>query len=155
MFRFFSLYCKCSCYVFFLACDIPDFKNLHYPLHLNESKDDVSAEKDLKNDSSVEIRDINTSSIDNNLNVKDIAPNMLDNRLRVTFVSKNVLDLFKRNHTDSEIFLLSKGLNFVPTSNTIDKPKLKTELEVLGRIVRCKCHFRNKENEFDLDQFKP
>ena len=35
------------------------FENLHYLLHLNESEDDVSEEKDLKNDSSVEIRDVN------------------------------------------------------------------------------------------------
>ena len=38
---------------------------------------------------------------------------------------------------------------------TIDKAKLKTELEALGRILRLKWHFRNEENEFDLDQFKP
>ena len=50
---------------------------------------------------------------------------------------------------------MSKGLNFVPTSNTIDKAKLKTELEALGRILRLKWHFRNEENEFDLDQIKP
>ena len=29
------------------------------------------------------------------------------------------------------------------------------ELEALGRILRLKWHFRNEENEFDLDQFKP
>ena len=51
--------------------------------------------------------------------------------------------------------LLSKGLNFVPTSSTIDKATLKTELEVLGRILRLKWHFGNEENKFDLDQFKP
>ena len=50
---------------------------------------------------------------------------------------------------------MSKGLNFVPTSNTIDKAKLKMELEALGRILRLKWHFRNEENVFDLDQFKP
>ena len=31
--------------------------------HLNESQDDVSEEKDLKNDGSVEICDVNTSSM--------------------------------------------------------------------------------------------
>ena len=51
--------------------------------------------------------------------------------------------------------MLSKGLNFVPTSNTIDKAKLKTELEAVGRILRLKWHFRNEENEFNLDQLKP
>ena len=29
------------------------------------------------------------------------------------------------------------------------------ELEALGRILRLKWHFRNEENVFDLDQFKP
>ena len=80
---------------------------------------------------------------------------MLDNRLQGNFVGKNVVNLSRRNLTDSEISLLSKGLNFVPTSNTIDKAKLKTELEALGRILRLKWHFKNEENEFDLDQFKP
>ena len=80
---------------------------------------------------------------------------MLDNRLQGNFVSKNVVNLSRPNLTDSEISLLSKGFNFVPTSNTIDKAKLKTELEALGRILRLKWHFRNEENEFDLDQFKP
>ena len=80
---------------------------------------------------------------------------MLNNRLQGNFVSKNVVNLSRRNLTGSEISLLSKGLNFVPTSNTIDKAKLKMELEALGRILRLKWHFRNEENVFDLDQFKP
>ena len=58
---------------------IPDFENLRYLLHLNESEDDVSEEKDLENDSSVEVRDLNTISFDNKLNVKDNAAKMLDN----------------------------------------------------------------------------
>ena len=109
----------------FCASFIPDFENLHYLLHLDESEDDVSEKKDLKNDSSVAIRDVNTSSIDNKLNVKDNAAKMLDNRLESNFVSKNVVNL-------------SKGLNFVSTSNTVDKAKLKMELEALGRILRLK-----------------
>ena len=63
--------------------------------------------------------------------------------------------LHRRNVTDSEISLLSKGLNFVPTSNRKDKAKLKTELEALGRILPLNWHFKNEENKFDLDQFKP
>ena len=50
--------------------------------------------------------------------------------------------------------MLSKRLNFALTSNKIDKAKLKMELEALGRILQLKWHFRNEENEFDLDQFK-
>ena len=67
------------------------------------------------------------------------------NRLQGNFVSKNVVNLSRRNLTDSEISLLSKGPNFIPTSNTKDKAKLKTELEALGRKLRLKWHFRNEE----------
>ena len=66
-----------------------------------------------------------------------------------------VMNISSRNLTGSEISLLSKGLNFVPASNTIEKAKLKTELQALGRILKLKRHFRNEENEFNLDQFKP
>ena len=37
------------------------FENLHYLLHLNESEDDVSEAKEVKNDSSVEIRDVSVT----------------------------------------------------------------------------------------------
>ena len=65
------------------------------------------------------------------------------------------MNLSRRNLTVSEISLLSKRLNFVPTSNTIYNAKLKMELEALGRILRLKWHIRNEENVFDPDQFKP
>ena len=65
------------------------------------------------------------------------------------------MNLSRRNLTGSGISLLSKGPYFVSTSNTIDKAKLKMELEGLGKISRLKWHFRNKENVFDLGQFKP
>ena len=122
---------------------------------MNESEDDVSEEKDLENDSSVEIRDVNTSSLDNGLNIEDNAAKMLNNTLQGNFISKNVVNLSRQNLTDSEISLLPKGLNFVPTSNTIDKAKLKTEIEALGRVLRLKWQFRNEESEFiwiDLSQ---
>ena len=71
---------------------IPDFENLHYFLHLNEAEDDVNEEKDLENNSSVETRDVNTSSLDKRLNIKDNAAKMLNNRLQDNFVSKNVVN---------------------------------------------------------------
>ena len=122
---------------------------------MNESEDDVIEEKDLENDSSVEIRDASTSSLDNRLNVKDNVAKMLNNRLQGNFASENVVNFSRWNLADSGIFLLSEGLNFVPTSNTKDKAKLKTELDALDRVLRLKWHFRKEENEFDLDQFKP
>ena len=121
---------------------------------MNESEYDINQEKDLENDSLVETRDVNASSLDNRLNVKDDAAKNLNNRLQGNFLSKNVVNLSWRNLTGSEISLLSKGLTFVPTSSTI-KAKLKIELEALGRISRLKWHSRNEENVFDLDQFKP
>ena len=80
---------------------------------------------------------------------------MLNNRSQGNLVCKNVMHLSRRNLTDSEIPLLSKGRNFVPTSNATNKARLKTELEAFRRILRLKWNFRNEENEFDLDQFKP
>ena len=145
-----SIFCLKSIFLNFCESFIPDFENLHYLLHWNESEDEVSEEKDLENDRSVEICDVNTSSLDNKLNAKDNAAKVLDNRLHGNFVSTKVVNLSWRNLTGSEISLLSKELNFVPTSNTIDKARLKTELEALGRILRSKWHFRNEENEFDL-----
>ena len=122
---------------------------------MNESEDDVIEEKDLENDRSVEIRDASTSSLDNRLNVKDNVAKMLNNKLKGNFASENVVNFSRWNLADSGIFLLSEGLNFVTTSNTINKAKLKTELETLDRVLRLKWHFRNEENKFDLDQFKP
>ena len=60
-------------------------------LHLDELEDDVSEEKDLENDSSVEIRDVNTSYSDNGLKVKDMRKCWI--RLQGNFVSKNVVNL--------------------------------------------------------------
>ena len=130
----------CLKYRFFIFCYsfIPDFENLHYLLHLNESDGDLIEEKDLKNYSSVEILDVNISSIDNKLNVKDNAAKMLDNRLQGNFVNLNVVNLPRRKFTDPEISLLSNRCNSVPTCNTIGKAKFKTELEALGRILRLK-----------------
>ena len=151
-YEFFRLKCR-----FYNFCEnfIPDFENLHYLLHLNESQDDANEVKDLKNDISEKIIDLNSSFSDDELNVRDNAAKMLDFRLQGNFVSENVVNLSKRNVTDSEISLLSKGLNFVPTSNTIDKAKLKRKLEALGRMLRLKWHFRNEEKDFDLGKFKP
>ena len=65
----------------------------------------------------------------------------LNGRIKGKFVSKNVVNLSKRQLTKVEILLLSKGLKFAPTSNQINKAKLKTELEAYGRILRLKMAF--------------
>ena len=74
---------------------------------MNESEDVVSEEKNLEIDSSVEMRDANTISLDNSLNVKDNAK-MWNSRLQGNFVNKNVVNLSRRSLTGSEISLLSK-----------------------------------------------
>ena len=48
-------------------------------------------------------------------------------RLEEKFVRKNVITLSKRNLSQSQISLLSKGLKFVPSANKIDRAKLKRE----------------------------
>ena len=48
-------------------------------------------------------------------------------RLEGKFVSSNVINLSRRNLSEAEISLLSKGLKFVPTANKIYRAKLKTE----------------------------
>ena len=71
------------------------------------------------------------------------------------FVSKNVINLSNRNLSQSEISLLSKGLKFVPSANEIDRAKLKRELEEYGRKLRLIWHFRNDEQTFSTDKFRP
>ena len=62
----------------------------------------------------------------------------------------------QRQLTKSEISLLSKGLEFVPTPNRIDKAKLKQELAVFGRKLRFIRHFRNDERTFHRNKkFRP
>ena len=59
---------------------------------------------------------------------------LLENRFKGKFVCKTVVNLSKQNPNDAEISLLSKGLNFVPTCNNIDKAKLKMQLKAFGRM---------------------
>ena len=79
----------------------------------------------------------------------------LNGRIKGTFVSKNVVNLSKRKLTKAEVSLLSKGLKFVPTSNHINKAKLKLELEAYDRMLHLKWYFRNDEKEFGRNKFKP
>ena len=63
----------------------------------------------------------NSENIEEKRNANGNQAIPLGNRLKGNFVSKNVVNLSKRNLNDAEISLLSKGLNFVPTCNNIDK----------------------------------
>ena len=57
-------------------------------------------------------------------------------RLEGKFVSSNLINLSRRNLSEAEIFLLPKGLKFVPTAYKIDRAKLKMEFEEYGRKLR-------------------
>ena len=80
---------------------------------------------------------------------------LLENMLQSKFVTKNVVNLSKPNLSDAEISLLPKGRNFAPTRNNIDKANLKMELEVFGRMLSLKSHFRNENKDIHRDVFEP
>ena len=44
-------------------------------------------------------------------------------RLKGKFVSSNIINVSRRNLSESEISLSSKGLKFVPTANKIDRER--------------------------------
>ena len=69
--------------------------------------------------------------------------------------SKNVVNLFKRKVTKAEIWLLSKQLKYVLTSNHIKKGKLKKELEAYGRMLCLKWNVWTDEKDFDRYKFRP
>ena len=50
-------------------------------------------------------------------------------RLEGKFVSSNIINLSRRNLSEAEISLLSKGQTFLPTVNKIERTELKAELE--------------------------
>ena len=66
------------------------------------------------------------------------------NGIKDKFVSDNVFNLSRRNITDAELSLLSKGISFVPTLEKIDRWQLKNDLEKSGRNIRLKMQFLNE-----------
>ena len=66
---------------------------------------------------------------------------MCDGQLKGKFVNKNVINLSKRNLTQNEISLLSKGVNFVPTCNKVYVARLKLEFEQFGENAPFKTTF--------------
>ena len=64
------------------------------------------------------------------------------------FVSGNVINLSRRELSEDDICLLSKGLKFFPTPTDIDKAKLKADMEEFKRRMRLRWYFRNNEDTF-------
>ena len=76
-------------------------------------------------------------------------------RLDGIFVTKNVINLSRENLSASEVSLLSKVLKFAPIANKIDFAMLKAGLEEYGWKLRIMWHFRNNEQSFETDRFRP
>ena len=124
----------------------------------SESKQDCS-KNSCKNacvefgNGTLKVKDSENIEGERNANGNQVVP--LENRLQGNSVSKNVVNLSKRNFTDAEISLLSKGLNFVPTCNNIGKGKLKMKFVAFGRMLRSKWQFCNENKDIHRDMFKP
>ena len=130
---------------------VPDFENLHNLIHLNHVSDtktmfDGSSISDSENSKSREAAPLS--------NVQGNEAEMCDGRLKGKFVGENVINLSKRDLSENEISLLSKGLNFIPTCNKVDVARLKMELEQFGRMLRLKWHFRDDKRDIPINPFK-
>ena len=71
-------------------------------------------------------------------NVQSNEAEMCNDRLKGKLVSKSVINLSKRNLTENEISLLSRGLKLISICNKVDVAKLKLELEQFCRMLRLK-----------------
>ena len=79
-------------------------------------------------------------------------------RLVGRFVSGSVVNLSRRELSEEDVSLLSKGLKFSPTPTDIDKAKLKEDSEAYKRRMRLRWHFRNNEEDYVPDEnanFRP
>ena len=74
-----------------------------------------------------------------------------DGRLKGRFVSGSVVNLSRRELSEEDVSLLSKGLKFSPTPTDIDKAKRKEDLEAYKRRMRLRWHFRNNMDSDSQD----
>ena len=76
-------------------------------------------------------------------------------RLKGFLESKNVVNLYNGKLSRAEISLLSVGLKFSPTPNSVDKWDVKEDLEKFGRFLRLKWRYGNDKQTFDPNSFRP
>ena len=67
-------------------------------------------------------------------------------RIKGKFVSKNILNLSNLVSTENEIRVLDNGLNFVLTPETLDRYKIKKDLQRLGRDTKLRMHIKLNEH---------
>ena len=129
---------------------VPDFENLHYLIHLNDNVNSTLVDSSSDEEIVLDITGFHDEEVvdkqsltgcdhsEKHLNEESNEVFTLNGRIKGTFVSKNVGDLPKWKLAKEEISLLSKRLKFVPTSNHINKAKVKMELEACCRMLRLK-----------------
>ena len=79
---------------------------------------------------------------------------VLDGQLKSKFKSPNDIHLSTRILSKAEIFLLSKGLKFIPTPTSVNKALIREELECFDKKLRLLWHFRNEESITISNSFK-
>ena len=132
-----------------------DISNVVTLITLNNSS---SSEDSLGNTSRIFEDYVAVESSDMFENVIETSNNsatLTDGRFVGKFVSSNVVDISSRILSDAEISLLSKGLKFVPTEHQANVAQLKEDLERFGRNLRLMWHFRDEEEEFSYNPFRP
>ena len=103
-----------------------NFGSLYNLIHLNDDSDTNTKFDDSRISDSKNLENCETKP---SSNVQGNEAEMCERRLKGKSVSKNVINFSKRNLTENEIYLLSKGLNFIPTCTKVDVAKLKLEFE--------------------------
>ena len=81
------------------------------------------------------VESIGDSSQQYNIGENNIAE-VTDGWLKGKFVGPHVINLFTRILSETKIYLLSKGLKFIPTPTSVNKALIKEELECFGRKLR-------------------
>ena len=121
----------------------PDIENIANLVSVSSTLDNsnVSSEAEINNDSiSDDTRNLDNDSrneFENENNSRNSCEMDIEtNRLKGKFVSSNVINLSKRELSEAEISLLSKGLKYVPTPTSVNRAQLKEELESFGRRLR-------------------
>ena len=99
------------------------------------------------------VESLGDSSQQYNIGENNIAE-VTDGWLKGKFVGPQVINLFTRILSETKIYLLSKGLKFIPTPTSVNKALIKEELECFGRKLRLLWHFRNEESITISNPFK-
>ena len=125
-----------------------DFENIYVIGTLNNTFKQNCSELQDSVQTAESISDEQDNTGENNI------AEVIDGQLKGKFVSLNVINLSTRILFKAEIFLLSKGLKFIPTPTSVNKALIKEELECFGRKLPLLWHFRNEESITIFNPFK-